>query len=144
MRVLFTVLLLSLGGAFAQTYAGGKVGGNNLLLGLGVSDTVDVRFDADAFLSGDISRFDLGADVLVGVPGSTDEVDFYAGGGPSIGYTSVSGDGEFDVYLQGLGGAEYSAVAEKLGLFGEVGLQSRLTNSFAIYPFFQTGFNFYF
>lgn len=143
-KLLALTFLLVASSAFAQTYVGGKVGGNNLFVGVGLSETLDVRVDADFFLTDDLSRFDLGADVLVGLPSSTSEAEFYVGGGPSVGYTSVAGDGEFDIYLQGLGGAEYKAVTNKLGLFGELGLQSRLTNGFTLYPFVQTGVNFYF
>jgi hypothetical protein len=113
-------------------WAGASLGINPLISGYfgipGLIGDIDVRFRAGLnFLGG--FGFNAGADALFNIT-TLDEINVYAGGGPSLSYSTWSWGvpgfavvdvTSFGIGLSGLAGAEYR-LDRNLGLFGELGL----------------------
>lgn len=164
MMIAVTALLLAVSGAFAQdatldqapngdSWVGLSTGypfGFNVHYGLGdaLGDGIDLRFNGNL---GNVaafgSSFGLGADALFAIPIEAEDVNVYAGGGPTVSFTTASGLGvsanSFAAGLQGIAGAEY-LVSPEIGLFAELRALVGFINGFAVAPNVGIGANYHF
>ena len=163
LTITITVLLLAMGGAFAQdtldqapngdSWIGLSTGypfGFNVHYGLGdaLGDDIDLRFSGNlGNISAFGSSFGLGADALFAIPIDAEDVNVYAGGGPYLNYATTAALGttasSFAVGVQGVAGAEY-LVSPEIGLFAELRALVGFINGFGVAPNVGIGANYHF
>jgi len=99
--------------------------------------------------------FNVGADALFNIPIEVEDLNVYAGAGPTLGFEVASSSilaggsiGGFSLAAQAVGGAEYF-VSPEIGIFGEARLGFNYVTGvpgfgFTFLPTFAAGANYHF